>query len=124
MSQPAGPGRREALRHLGRSAAAAAGWALASVGAASSARAWSLPGALTLGAPKALAPVPLKPVVWSDFLGLNAQLQWFAPDVAQQQVVRVLKRIDNPEPPALGQLDTVVIARHPCRILCDTPFCF
>lgn len=86
MSQPAGPGRREALRHLGRSAAAAAGWALASVGAASSARAWSLPGALTLGAPKALAPVPLKPVVWSDFLGLNAQLQWFAPDVAQQQV--------------------------------------
>lgn len=86
MSQPAGPGRREALRHLGQSAAAAAGWALASVGAASSARAWSLPGALTLGAPKALAPVPLKPVVWADFLGLNAQLQWFAPDVAQQQV--------------------------------------
>ena len=32
------------------------------------------------------APVPMKPVVWADFLGVNAQLQWFAPDIAQQQV--------------------------------------
>lgn len=39
--------------------------------------------------PKALAPQPLKPVVWADFLGLNAQLQWFAPEVAQRQVQRL-----------------------------------
>ena len=27
---------------------------------------------------------PARPVVWQDFLGLNAQLQWFPPEVAAQ----------------------------------------
>lgn len=74
--------RRQAL---GQSARAAVAWALASAGVCS-AQAWSLPGAFKLGAPKALAPQPLKPVVWADFLGLNAQLQWFPEEVARQQV--------------------------------------
>lgn len=80
-------GRVDARRRLALSlpARVAVAWALGSVGVRS-AQAWSLPGALKLGAPKALAPVPLKPVVWADFLGLNAQLQWFPADVAQQQV--------------------------------------
>jgi beta-xylosidase len=41
------------------------------------------------GAPKALDVQPVKAVVWQDFLGLNAQLQWFAPDVARVQVERL-----------------------------------
>lgn len=32
---------------------------------------------------------PVRPVVWRDFLGLNAQLQWFAPEVAARQVARM-----------------------------------
>jgi beta-xylosidase len=41
------------------------------------------------GAPKALDVQPMRTVVWQDFLGVNAQLQWFAPDVARLQVERL-----------------------------------
>lgn len=39
-----------------------------------------------------LEPLSLKParaVVWRDFLGVNAQFQWFAPDVARKQLERL-----------------------------------
>jgi len=77
VTQDAPLGRRPVLR---RGAAAAVAWALAS--AAAPAAAWSL----RLRAPKALAPVPRKAVVWREFLGVNAQLQWFPAEVAEQQV--------------------------------------
>ncbi|MBC7701343.1 cellulase family glycosylhydrolase [Aquabacterium sp.] len=32
---------------------------------------------------------PQRPVVWQEFLGVNAQLQWFSPAVARQQVGRL-----------------------------------
>ena len=32
---------------------------------------------------------PQRPVVWQDFLGVNAQLQWFSPEVARLQVTRL-----------------------------------
>lgn len=39
--------------------------------------------------PPALALQPMRAVVWQDFLGVNAQLQWFPPDVARLQVERL-----------------------------------
>ncbi|KGM40591.1 hypothetical protein JY96_12535 [Aquabacterium sp. NJ1] len=39
--------------------------------------------------PPALALIPMRPVVWQDFLGVNAQFQWFPPDVARLQVERL-----------------------------------
>lgn len=88
MSEPCGarerqrvrPARRRALRRL--TVAAGAIGAVVAVGGVSPVRAWSL----LKRTPKALAPVPMKPVVWADFLGVNAQLQWFSPEIAQQQV--------------------------------------
>ena len=41
------------------------------------------------GAPDAAELRPVKPVVWQDFLGVNAQFQWFSPDVARLQVERL-----------------------------------
>jgi beta-xylosidase len=32
---------------------------------------------------------PMRSVVWQEFLGVNAQLEWFAPDVARLQVQRL-----------------------------------
>lgn len=32
---------------------------------------------------------PKRPVVWKDFLGINAQLQWFTPRLARQQIERL-----------------------------------
>ena len=88
MSEPSGarerqrvrPARRRALRRL--TVAAGAIGAVVAVGGVTPVRAWSL----LKRTPKALAPVPMKPVVWADFLGVNAQLQWFSPEIAQQQV--------------------------------------
>ncbi len=39
--------------------------------------------------PPALALIPMRPVVWQDFLGVNAQFQWFPTDVARLQVERL-----------------------------------
>jgi beta-xylosidase len=36
---------------------------------------------------------PVRPVVWRDFLGVNAQFQWFEPAIARKQVER-LKALD------------------------------
>lgn len=80
VRQGALPARRRALRRMAQTVGAG-GLVLAS-GGLTQAGAWSL----LSRAPKALAPVPMKPVVWADFLGVNAQLQWFAPEIAQQQV--------------------------------------
>ena len=63
--------------------------ALGAVGMSSGGRAlagWSMWPRKT---PPALALMPMRPVVWQDFLGVNAQLQWFPPDVARQQVERL-----------------------------------
>jgi len=69
--------RREVLR---QGAGAALGVVAAS--ALPSAQAFSLFKA----APQPLTPQGTRPVVWADFLGLNAQLQWFSPELARKQV--------------------------------------
>lgn len=69
---PLNPDRRAAL--IGGAALAAAPHALA---------AWPWRGL----EPMALKPV--RPVVWKDFLGVNAQFQWFPDAVARKQVERL-----------------------------------
>jgi polysaccharide biosynthesis protein PslG len=42
-----------------------------------------------LGGPKAIELRPMRSVVWQDWLGVNTQFQWFAPEVARKQVDRL-----------------------------------
>jgi len=76
---PASPARRQHLRH-GAALAATAVAALSGGQARAGLPRW------IQSAPKALEVQPLRSVVWADFLGVNAQLQWFAPEVARRQV--------------------------------------
>lgn len=41
------------------------------------------------GGPRAVELRPMRPVVWKDFLGVNAQFQWFTPAIARKQVERL-----------------------------------
>lgn len=61
--------------------------AVALAGAASSTPALALDWPWRGGVP-ALELRPQRAVVWQDFLGVNAQLQWFSPEIARAQVVR------------------------------------
>lgn len=81
MSWPAAT-RRQQLRLGGALALSAAGIGLGGPAQAG----WLL---WPKKVPRALAPQPMRTVVWQDFLGVNAQLQWFAPDVARLQVERL-----------------------------------
>lgn len=80
MTQPAVT-RRQQLRLGGALAVTAAGasWGVARAG-------WSLWPAST---PPAMAVRPQRQVVWADWLGVNAQLQWFSPEQARTQVERL-----------------------------------
>jgi len=60
--------------------------AAAVLGSAPAAQAWSLGG---IGGTPTQALQPVRPVVWRDFLGVNAQFQWFPIEVARQQVERL-----------------------------------
>lgn len=81
MSLPAAT-RRQQLRLGGALAVGATSLMLGGAAQAG----WSL---WPKKAPRAQEIQPMRPVVWQDFLGVNAQLQWFAPDVARMQVERL-----------------------------------
>lgn len=74
--------RRQHLRLGGALAVGAMGAAGPGIAQA----AWSL---WPQSAPKAIEVQPLRSVIWADFLGVNAQLQWFPADVARMQVERL-----------------------------------
>jgi beta-xylosidase len=81
MTLPAAT-RRQQLRFGGALALGAAGAVWPGVGMAGW-RSW-------VGkAPRALDVRPVRSVIWAEFLGVNAQLQWFPADVARQQVERL-----------------------------------
>lgn len=69
--------RRRVLRR-----AAGAAWSVAATSPLTGAQAFSL----FKREPAALMPQGTRPVVWAEFLGLNAQLQWFKPELARTQV--------------------------------------
>jgi beta-xylosidase len=77
---------RDRRRHLRRAATLTA---LAPLGTLSP---WAHAGWLT-GGPKPIELKPARPVVWKEWLGVNAQFQWFPPEMARKQAER-LKALD------------------------------
>lgn len=73
------PQRRKRLKQAGL-------WATAAAAGTSMLRGTPAQAGLWHSGPTHTALQPMRPVVWRDFLGVNAQLEWFNPEIARQQV--------------------------------------